>query len=111
MPREKIRILSDIGLFYQAVVPVLFAASCMLLLLFLLIPSMRRRIFCYLLFSLSFIGGLCSITFILTLVVITSYASINRAMHVSYPLVLLTIVSMVLAGYEYFRPVEGEDKE
>jgi hypothetical protein len=109
--REKIRILSDIGLFYQAVVPVLFVASCMLLLLFLLIPSMRRRISCYLLFSLSFIGGLCSITFILTLVVITSYASINRAMHVSYPLVLLTIVSMVLAGYEYFRPVEGEDKK
>jgi hypothetical protein len=106
--QEKIRILSDIGRFYQAVVPVLFAVSCVLLLLFLLIPALRRKISCYLVFSLSFIGGLCSITFILTLVVITSYASINRAMHVAYPLVLLTIVSMLLAVYEYFQTINQE---
>ena len=79
-----------------------------LLLLFLLVPALRRRISCYVVFSLSFIGGLCSITFILTLVVITSYASINRAMHVAYPLVLLTIACMMLAGYECFQRINQE---
>ena len=104
--QEKIRILSDVGTFYQAVVPVLFFVSCLLLLLFLLLPAMRRKISCYLVFSLSCLGGLCSITFILTLVVITSYASINRAMHVAYPLVLLTIVCMMLALYTFFQSAE-----
>lgn len=108
--REKIRILTDTGRFYQVVVPVLFVGSCVILPLFLLVPAMRRKISCYMFFSMSCIGGICSITFILTLVVITSYASINRAMHVSYPLVLLTIVCMMLAGYEYFQPV-GKGKE
>lgn len=106
---EKVRVLSDIGSFYQHVVPVLFVVSCLCLLLFFLIPAMRRRISCYVIFSLSFLGGLCSITFILTLIVITSYTSINRAMHVGYPLVLLTIVCMILAGHEYFQSsVRGE---
>lgn len=108
--REKIRILTDTGRFYQVVVPVLFVGSCVVLPLFLLVPAMRRKVSCYMFFSMSCIGGICSITFILTLVVITSYASINRAMHVSYPLVLLTIVCMMLAGYEYFQPV-GKGKE
>ena len=109
--REKIRILRDIGSFYQRVVPILFSISCMVLLLFFLVPAMRRKISGYVIFALSCIGGICSITFILTLVVITSYVSIHRAMHVSYPLVLLTIICMVLAVVEYFFPTEGQGKQ
>ena len=109
--REKIRILSDIGAFYQAVIPVLFVLSCAVLFLFFLVPALRSRISGYAVFALACLGGLCSITFILTLVVITSYFSINRAMHVSYPLVLLTIISVILAVAEYFFPAEVVEKQ
>lgn len=108
---EKIRILTDIGTFYHTVVPVLFGAACGVLLLFCLVPGMRKKTSCYTVFSLSFLAGLCSITFILTLVVITSYASVNRAMHVSYPLVLLMIVCMILAVIDYFLPAGMERKQ
>ena len=109
--QEKIRILYDIGTFYQFAVPKLFAFFCVVLLLFPLVPALRRRISGYVVLALSCLGGLCSITFILTLVVITSYFSINRAMHVSYPLVLLTIVCMLLAVIDCFSSVEGKEKQ
>jgi hypothetical protein len=107
--REKIRILEDIGSFYRLVVPLLFVPSCLVLLAFPLVPALRKKMSCFVVYGWSTLLGLCAISFILTLVVITSYASIHRAMHVAYPLVLLTILSAVLALYDFFRrPAEEE---
>ncbi|MGA7276729.1 MAG: hypothetical protein WBW79_02220, partial [Desulfocapsaceae bacterium] len=97
---EKVRILNDAGTFYQSVIPPLFYGSAALMLLFGLFPQTRRSLFSYIVFYLSLLAGLCSIVFILSLVVLTSYTSIHRAMHVSYPLVLLMIVCALLAVLE-----------
>ncbi len=106
--KEKIRILEDIGNFYQTVVPVLFAISSILLLVQCLTPRLRKYCSCYTFFALALFAGLCAITFILTLVVITSYISIHRAMHVSYPLVLLFIVTTVLASIDCIKTIRLE---
>ncbi len=97
---EKVRILNDVGAFYQLLIPPLFYGSLVLMLLLGLVPKTRRMSSHYLVFYLSLLAGLCSIVFILSLVVLTSYASIHRAMHVSYPLVLLMIVCTLLAVIE-----------
>jgi hypothetical protein len=97
---EKVRILNDVGACYQLLIPPLFYGSLALMLLLGLVPKTRRISSRYLVFYLSLLAGLCSIVFILSLVVITSYASIHRAMHVSYPLVLLMIVCTLLAVIE-----------
>lgn len=99
--RIKIRILTGIGGWYETMVPVLFTVAIVLLLVFGAVPALRKKYAAYIAFALACLGGLFSITFILTLLVITSYDSINRAMHVSYPLVLLTIICMLLAAWQY----------
>ena len=100
---EKVRILNDAGAFYQMVMPPLFYGSLALMLLLGLVPKTRRISSRYLVFYLSLLAGLCAIVFILSLVVITSYASIHRAMHVSYPVVLTMIVCAMLAVYDICR--------
>jgi fumarate reductase subunit D len=97
---EKIRILNDAGAFYQLIIPPLFYGSLALMLLLGLIPKTRRSASHFLVFYVSLLAGLCSIVFILSLVVLTSYASIHRAMHVSYPVVLIMIVCTLLAVFE-----------
>ena len=94
---EKIRILNDIGSFYAfTVMPLFLVASACLIFSFLRNVIKRIRFSPYFAVSLATLGGILSITFILSLLSITSYDEIDRALQPAYPLLLLYIVSAFL---------------
>ncbi len=94
--REKCRILGQIGHAYQIIIPYLFAVSLLLLLFNLGVGVKKRRLTLMTLLSVSSLGGMLSITAVMTLLTITSYSEIARVMHVSFPLVLIFIISVFL---------------
>jgi len=110
--KEKTRILSQIGGVYRLAIPFLFPLALLLLLWNLAVGVKRRRLSPMTVFSLSALGGVLSITAVMTLLTITSYSEIARVMHVSFPLVLLFIVSVFLdsMGMNRLPPAEQPKK-
>ena len=94
--REKCRILEQIGHAYQIVTPYLFPSSLLLLLVNLAVAVKKRRLSAMTMLSVASLGGVFSITAVMTLLTITSYSEIARVMHVSFPLVLIFIISVFL---------------
>ena len=94
--REKCRILEQIGNAYQLITPYVFPLALLILLFNLVVGLRKRRLNLMTIFSLSCLGGVLSITAVMTLLTITSYSEIARVMHVSFPLVILFIISVFL---------------
>jgi len=94
--REKMRILDQLGHFFQIVTPPLTAAALLLLLVNLWRAWKRRHLPLLTVFSVAAATGVIGITAVMTLLVITSYSEIARVMHVSFPLLLLFISGVVL---------------
>jgi len=94
--REKIRILEDIGKVYQSAAPALFLGAILAASALTAWDAWRRRPSSLVLSVWSILGGILAIAAILTLVRLTSYWSIGRAMHTAYPLVpFLVLVSLL----------------
>ncbi len=106
--REKTRILQDIGGGYQKLVPALFWLALAVLLV-ILVQSLRKRELCFFtVLALATLAGIAAITFILTLVAITSYSEIERAMHTAFPLVLLFILAVFIDLWSRLFPGQTE---
>ncbi len=73
----------------------LFASACLIFSFFRCVLK-RVRFSPYFAVSLAALGGILSLTFILSLLSITSYDEITRALQPAYPLLLLYIVSAFL---------------
>jgi len=93
---EKVRILNDIGSVYQLSIMPLFLLSVVIFLFCSVKSLLRRDLPVFTAASGAALGGILSITFILTLLTITSYSEIQRALHSVYPMVLLFIISALL---------------
>ena len=94
--REKMRILEQLGHFFQVFTPPLTVAALLLLLFNLWRAWRRRHLPLLTVFSLAAATGIMGITAVMTLLVITSYSEIARVMHVSFPLLLLFISGVML---------------
>lgn len=94
--REKMRILGQLGHFFQIVTPTLALVAVLLLLVNLARAWKRRHLPLLTVFSLSAATGVMGITAVMTLLAITSYSEIARVMHVSFPLLLLFISGVFL---------------
>lgn len=94
--KEKTKILSDIGKFYRIMIPLLFPLAFVTFLVILLKSVFRKNIRLFTVVGLAALSGIMSIAFILTLLTITSYSEIARAMQAAYPMVLLFIVAVVI---------------
>jgi hypothetical protein len=94
--REKMRILDQLGHFFQIVTPTLALSALVLLLLNLVRAYRRRHLPLLTVFSIAAATGVMSITAVMTLLAITSYSEIARVMHVSFPLLLLFISGVFL---------------
>ena len=91
--REKCRILDQIGHAYQVITPPLFIVALLLFLYTFAVAVKKRRLPLMTVFSMASLAGISGITAVMTLLTITSYSEIARVMHVSFPLVLLFIIS------------------
>jgi hypothetical protein len=97
--QEKVKILNDAGRYYSYIVPSLFLLGMAGLVCSLLLSLARKTMPSWAaVFSLSTLGGILSLGVILTLVEITSYSEITRAMQASYPMVLFFIVASMYEG-------------
>lgn len=94
--KEKTRILNDIGTGYQKIMPVLFMLSLLIFCFSATKDLLKREFRLFTVAGGAALGGILSIGFILTLLAITSYSEIERAMHSAYPMVLLFIIFTVL---------------
>lgn len=94
--REKMRILEQIGHFFQLITPPLTVAALLLFSANLWRAWRRRHLPLLTVFSLAAATGVMGITAVMTLLVITSYSEIARVMHVSFPLLLLFISGVML---------------
>ena len=77
-------------------IPVLFLPALMIFLFTAGKSVIKREVAFFTVASGAALTGILSIAFILTLLTITSYSEIERAMHSAYPMVLLFIVAAVL---------------
>ena len=93
---EKIRILNDIGAAYQIFTTPLFLGSLIIFMLILGRSIVKKELSLITVASGAALGGVLSIAFILSLLSITSYSEIERAMHSTYPMVLLFIAMVIL---------------
>ena len=99
--KEKVRILEDISGFYQVVVRPLVVISLVWLVISFGLSIRRRSMLNWpFVFALASAGGLLAHTFILTLLTITSYATIDRVLQVSYPMALLFVVFSLIDCYQ-----------
>lgn len=105
--REKIRILSDIGTGYLKMIPSLFLLALATFLFTAGRSVIKREFPFFTMVSGAALTGILSIAFILTLLTITSYSEIERAMHSAYPMVLLFIVASVLDAVTRLFPRKG----
>ncbi len=96
---EKIRILNDIGSGYQAFTAPLFWASFIAYLLILGRSLLKRELSILMVAATAALGGIMSIAFILSLLSITSYSEIERAMHSAYPMVLIFMAMVILEAF------------
>ena len=102
--KEKIRILDDIGKFYSRIVPPLFIAAFIALLCSLGTSLYKRFLPSWAcIFGLSALGGVTALSVILTLVAITSYSEITRAMQAAYPMVMFFIIASLYDAWRLWR--------
>jgi len=100
LENEKIRILNQIITGYSVVVPVLFFAACACFLVSLCVSIYKRRLPSWsMAFAAASLGGILSLTVILTLLEITSYSEIGRAMLSTYPMLLFFIIASLHEGW------------
>jgi hypothetical protein len=92
--KEKVRILNDIGTGYQKIVPLLFVLALLLFFFMVLRSIVQRKISFPSVAAGAALTGILAISFILTLLSITSYDKIERAMHSAYPMVLFFIMAV-----------------
>jgi hypothetical protein len=92
---EKIRLLNDIGAAYQTFVTPLFLASLIIFLLLLGRSILKKELSIITVAAGAALGGVLSIVFILSLLSITSYSEIERAMHSAYSIVLFFIALVI----------------
>jgi hypothetical protein len=110
--KEKTRILNDIGSGYQKVIPPLFLFSLAVFSFFVIQGIRKKKMRLFTVASGAALTGILSIGFILTLLTITSYSEIERAMHSAYPMVLLFIMATALDVVTRLIPdrkFEGQD--
>ncbi len=102
LDKEKTRILGQIGWVYQITSPLLFVLALLVVVGKLLVAVIKRRLRPMTVFSISALGGIAGITFIMTLVDITSYSEVDRIMQVGFPIVLLFVITVFLdlLGYD-----------
>ena len=93
---EKKRILEDIGVVYKLMMPTLFLISVAGFLFSSARGIYRKSISIQTMAAASSLAGVLSIAFILTLVKITSYTEIERAMHSAYAVLLIFIIMTFL---------------
>ena len=94
--KEKSRILTALGTAYRVMIPPLFLLAFATFLVIGGRSIMRRELRLFTVAGAAALSGILAIAFILTLVAITSYSEIGRAMHAAYPMVLLFIVTVIL---------------
>ena len=70
------------------------------LLIAFILDLKRRRVSILTTFSGSLLGAVLSVCLILTLVQVTSYYEVDRAMHTVYPLILAFIVTSLMAAWQ-----------
>ena len=100
LENEKIRLLNQIITGYSVVVPVLFFAACACFLVSLCVSVYKRRLPSWsMAFAAASLGGVLSLTVILTLLDITSYSEIGRAMQAAYPMLLFFIAASLHEGW------------
>ncbi|OQX19236.1 MAG: hypothetical protein BWK76_05305 [Desulfobulbaceae bacterium A2] len=85
--REKTRLLDQIGRAYQRVVPYLFVVAFCLTVGTTLLDLRHRRLSPLPLCNWALLGGILAINAVITLVYITSYSEVGRAMTTAFPLV------------------------
>ncbi len=102
--REKVRILNDIGKVYKNIVPTLFLLSLLFFCYALWQSIKKKEIALCTVATAAALTGMLSIAFILTLLTITSYSEIERAMHSAYPMVLLFIMCSLLDACHRLLP-------
>ena len=93
---EKIRMLGDIGAGYRWAVPKLFILAGAGFVLVTGLGLYRRSLSLPVFAAGAALAGIGAIAFILTLLKITSYTEIERAMHSAYALVLMFIVMVIM---------------
>lgn len=108
--REKCRILEQIGHTYKLIIPFLFPLSLLLLVVNLGLAIKRKRLHLMTVFSVANLTGIMAITAVMTLLTITSYSEIARVMHVSFPLVLLFIISVFFDTLGFNKPAPAVQK-
>jgi len=94
--KEKTRILNDIGTGYQKIIPVAFLLSLVIFCFFVIKSIRKKEVRVFTIAGGAALTGILSIGFILTLLTITSYSEIERAMHSAYPMVLFFIMATAL---------------
>ncbi len=108
--KEKTRILGQIGWVYQLLVPYLSVIAILVFIRNLWCGIRRKRLAPMTVFSISTLAGVFSITAVMTLLTITSYSEIARVMTVSYPILLLFIISVFLDLAGMPRAVNAEPR-
>ena len=92
--KEKTRILSDIGTGYRKIIPWLFLAALVVFCFRTGKNIIQRKLAIANIAAGAALAGILSISFILTLLTITSYSEIERAMHSAYPMVLFFLLAV-----------------
>jgi len=110
LDREKERVLGDIGKLYMAVVTPLFVLSLIVFLWRAGRGLKRRSLSIYTVVGGAALAGVLSLAFILTLLFITSYSEIERAMHSAYPMTLVFICAMALELFSGSSPNRSSDQ-
>lgn len=109
--KEKTRILGQIGWVYQNIVPYLSVIAILVFLRNLWCGIRRKSLAPMTVFSISTLAGVLSITAVMTLLTITSYSEIGRVMTVSYPILLLFIISVFLDLAGMSRAIVAEPQD
>jgi hypothetical protein len=102
MKTEKFRILLDIAKTYKWLVPALFSISVVLHLLLFGRELIKRRFSCEVSLLFVILGGLISLVTMLTFVKITLW-SVTRPLFSAYPVVLLYISAVTIAGVRTWK--------
>ena len=109
--KEKVRILNDIGTGYQKIVPILFVPALFVFFLMVIRGIVQRKVSLPSVAAGAALAGMLAISFILTLLSITSYDQIERAMHSAYPVVLFFIMAVLIDIVAILFPRSQEEKK
>jgi hypothetical protein len=99
--KEKTRILKDIGAGYQKIIPWLFLVALVIFCFRTGRNIIQRKLAVTNIAAGAALLGILSISFILTLLTITSYSEIERAMHSAYPMVLFFILAVLFDSMSF----------